>query len=106
MVEADEVHYKLGKSKDGLPRVKKIHCARVYHFNMILRIKTRNLPESQQDVRDTSKVMHMERARLVVNQQGILRLQPLGQQTSACLIVPQECNTLNRAFSDGSLGDL
>ena len=78
MVEAEETHYKLGRSPTGQMAAQKVKCARVYHFNVVLKIKTRNLPGSDEDVRDTSKVMHMEKARLVVNKLGILRLQSLG----------------------------
>ena len=85
MVEAEEVHYKLASGSGECARVKQVKCARVYHLNLVLRVKTRNLPDAEQDVRDTNKVMHMERARLVVNQQGILRLQSLGELTSVFL---------------------
>lgn len=86
MVEAEEVHYKLASGSGECARVKQVKCARVYHLNLVLRVKTRNLPDAEQDVRDTNKVMHMERARLVVNQQGILRLQSLGELTSVFCI--------------------
>ena len=79
MVEAEELHYKLASRPGESAQVKKVKCARVYHLNLVLRVKTRSLPDDGQDVRDTNKVMHMERARLVVNRQGIVRLQPLGE---------------------------
>ena len=89
MVEAEEVHYKLA-SKSG---VKKIKCARVYHLNLVLRVKTRGLPDRNQDARNTNKVMHMERARLVVNQQGIQRLQSLGKPLLPLISLCASCGT-------------
>lgn len=82
MVDSEETHYKLageqGGVEAGFREACKVKCARVYHLNLVLRVKTRNLPHRTTDVRDTNKLMHMERARLILNKQGILRLQPLG----------------------------
>lgn len=80
MVPAEEVHHRLAEGGLGCPRVEKVRCARVYHLNLVVRLKSRSLPESSQKARDTSMTMQMERARLVVNQQGIVRLEQLGGQ--------------------------
>ena len=79
MVEPEELHFRLVQRHNGCSEVEKVKCARVYHLNLVLRVKTRDLPDDGQDIRDTNKVMHMERARLVVNRKGILRLEQLGR---------------------------
>ena len=82
MVEAEEMHFKLGSGGSSFPGVEKVKCSRVYHLNLVLKLKSRNLPDSQQDARDANKTMQIERVRLVVNQTGILRLEPLGRVLS------------------------
>jgi len=81
MVPAVETHHRLveGAEAGGCPRVEKARCARVYHLNLVVRLKARRLPEASQEARDASMSMQMERARLVINQQGIVRLEQLGR---------------------------
>ena len=83
MVPAEEVHHRLADVGPGKrPRVERVRCARVYHLNLCVRLKARRLPCDSQEARDAPKTMQMERARLVVNQQGIVRLEHLGQPLS------------------------
>ena len=76
MAPSLEDHYRLSCDHDGGGQVQKVTCARVYHLNLVLCIKSSQPSEAA--AKDGGKVMRMESARLVVNRDGILRLEPLG----------------------------
>ena len=82
-----EDHYRLVRRPLGSPaRVGKVSCARVYHLNLIVRIRVVQTVEGLAEKGRPVKLMHLERARLVVDRSGILRLEQLGVEAAAYLL--------------------
>lgn len=78
MTGPTEEHYRLARDPCGVCRAQKVKCARVYHLNLVLRVRATQLAACSDDG-EASKLMRLEKARLVVNKKGILRLEPLGE---------------------------
>lgn len=75
-----EEHYRLVQESLGRPaKVGKVACARVYHLNLVVKLKMLQKADKLSEKTGPIKLMHLERARLVVNRSGILRLEKLGR---------------------------
>ncbi|DBA99968.1 TPA: hypothetical protein ACH3X1_013841 [Trebouxia sp. C0004] len=74
MQPPDEPHYSLERSEDGSMQVQKIQCARVYHINVVLRIRT-SVQDTRKDKAYKEKSLQIQRARIVMDQSGIKRLE-------------------------------
>ncbi|KAK9863198.1 hypothetical protein WJX84_002124 [Apatococcus fuscideae] len=73
MQPSTESHYCLSSAASG-SHAEKIRCARVYHINLVLRVRTRIA-----DVQD-DRSMQIHRARIIMDKNGIKRLEAADQQ--------------------------
>ncbi|KAL0051470.1 hypothetical protein WJX82_008099 [Trebouxia sp. C0006] len=74
MQPPDEPHYSLETGEDGSMQVQKIQCARVYHINVVLRIRT-SVQDTRKDKAYKEKSLQIQRARIIMDQSGIKRLE-------------------------------
>lgn len=59
---------------NGRASVQKIMCSRVYHINVVLRLRTNALGRAKRSFHK-EKAMQLQRARVIMNQNGIQRLE-------------------------------
>ncbi|KAA6417643.1 MAG: hypothetical protein FRX49_12435 [Trebouxia sp. A1-2] len=74
MQPPEEPHYRICTDPRGRKYAQQVQCARVYHINVVLRIRT----STQDRVRDRpykEKSMQIQRARVIMDQDGIKRLE-------------------------------
>ncbi|KAK9819060.1 hypothetical protein WJX81_003437 [Elliptochloris bilobata] len=67
-----EPHLRLVEQRGGGFTVDSVECPRVYHLNMVLRVRSRAAAQH------SGRLMQLDSARIVANQMGILRLEPTG----------------------------
>lgn len=74
MQPPEEPHYRICTDPRGRKYAQQVQCARVYHINVVLRIRT----STQDRVSDRAyreKSMQIQRARVIMDQDGIKRLE-------------------------------
>jgi hypothetical protein len=77
MEPASEPQFCMRQGPDGNFTVDKLSCARVYHVNLVVRIKQHPSSRGSGAV-EAETSMQLDRTRLVLDQGGLLRLENMG----------------------------
>ena len=77
MEPATEPHFCMRQGPDGSFGVDKLACARVYHVNLVVKITEQNADGVCCNKPATR--MQLDRTRLILDHEGLRRLEPLGQ---------------------------
>jgi hypothetical protein len=85
MEPASEPQFCMRQGPDGNFTVDKLSCARVYHVNLVVRIKQHPSSRGSGAV-EAETSMQLDRTRLVLDQGGLLRLENMGAPPPPCFI--------------------
>ena len=92
MEPATEPHFCMRQGPDGSFAVDKLACARVYHVNLVVKI-TQQKSDGACCNKSATR-MQLDRTRLILDHEGLRRLEPLGQ-----LYPPENLSSAINIFS-------
>lgn len=100
MQKPTESHPRLTTQADGSVSVCSVPCARVYHINIVLRVRAQSMVSATATGLGGQKLMQMQKVRVIMNRDGVCRLEPAG----SILLAKPTKKSIKTTLSRNSVG--